>query len=77
MEEKVVLLTGASSGIGAHTVQFLVEKKGYRRLAIVARTQVLRIIKSQSCFISCGLTSKLLRGVYPYLRSSNIISVVR
>ena len=44
MEEKVVLLTGATSGIGAHTVQFLVEKKGYRRLAIVARTKVARLI---------------------------------
>ena len=43
MEEKVVLLTGATSGIGAHTVQFLVEKKGYRRLAIVARTKVARL----------------------------------
>ena len=41
MEEKVVLLTGASSGIGAHTVHFLVERKGYRRLAIVARTEVV------------------------------------
>jgi NAD(P)-dependent dehydrogenase (short-subunit alcohol dehydrogenase family) len=30
MEEKVVLFTGASSGIGGYTVQFLVEKKGYR-----------------------------------------------
>ena len=36
----MVLLTGASSGIGAHTVHFLVEKKGYRKLAIVARTEV-------------------------------------
>ena len=64
MEEKVVLLTGASSGIGAHTVHFLVEKKGYRRLAIVARTQVLRILKSQSCSIFCGPISKILRSVH-------------
>merc|ERR1719188_926389 len=39
MEEKVALLTGASSGIGAHTVRFLAGKKGWRRLAVVARTQ--------------------------------------
>ncbi len=33
----MVLLTGASTGIGAYTVRYLVEKKGYRRLALVAR----------------------------------------
>ena len=35
----MALLTGASSGIGAHTVRFLAGKKGWRRLAVVARTQ--------------------------------------
>ena len=39
MEEKVVLLTGASSGIGAHTVRFLAGRKGWRRLSVVARTR--------------------------------------
>jgi NADP-dependent 3-hydroxy acid dehydrogenase YdfG len=37
MDQKVCLFTGASSGIGAFTVEFLVKNKGWKKLSLVAR----------------------------------------
>ncbi len=37
--DRVVLITGASSGIGAGVAAYLVEKEGYGRIALVARRE--------------------------------------